>query len=227
LLIHELVGHALEADTVRRGDSYLARRRTSVAPSDVRVVDDPGRGRGGWRIDDEGQDAVATDLLWEGRVHGYLYDQGMAALDHARSNGHGRRAAFRDSVHPRMGCTFLEAGDAEPAEAVASVREGIYVRRMEAGSVDPRSGDAVFHVTDADRILDGRIDAPVRPFCLMVHSSIALPTLTHVARDLAFDTCVGSCLRDGQALPTSVGAPTFRIGMGKVIAAQRERSHSR
>jgi predicted Zn-dependent protease len=217
LVIHEIVGHALEADCVQRGASILVGEK-EIAPAGVTVIDDPVRGRGGWRVDDEGEDALETALLVEGRLQGVLHDQGSARISGTTSNGHGRRSSFRESVRPRMGCTFLGAGYADRSDVLSGVRRGLLVRRMETASFDPRSGDALFRVTDADRIEGGRADAPLHPFLLRVGALTALSTLGPVGRDLSFDRCIGSCLRDGQPLPTSVGAPTFRIGMATVVA---------
>jgi TldD protein len=116
-----------------------------------------------------------------------------------------------------MGCTFLAPGPLAPEEVIAGTRAGIYIRRMETASTDTRSGTARFVVTDADRIDRGRLGPPLREFLLEVHSATALASLDRVACDLAFDTCVGTCLRDGQPLVTSVGGPTFRLGVATVV----------
>jgi len=116
-----------------------------------------------------------------------------------------------------MGCTYLVAGTMDAREVVASVEDGIHVHRMETASVDARTGDSFFRVTDADRIVRGRIERPLTVFLLRLDAREALSTLDHVASNLTFDACVGSCVRDGQPLPTTVGAPTFRIGMARVI----------
>ena len=119
-----------------------------------------------------------------------------------------------------MGCTFLGNGPDDADGIVRGTRDGIYVRRLETASVDAGSGVASFRVTDADRIRDGCIDAPLLPFVLTVALDDTLSTLDAVASDLAFDTCVGSCIKDGQPLPTSVGAPTFRIGVVRVYTSK-------
>ena len=216
ILVHELIGHALEADTVFRGASALVATPGPIAPADVTVVDDPRRGRGAWRRDDEGVESRATPLIEGGRVAGYLHDLSSAERFRQRATGHGRRASFREPVRPRMGCTFLAPGRLDPQEVLHGISRGIYVRRMETASTDSLSGNARFIVTDADRIDQGRFDHPLQPFLLELRASTALPSLDRIGNDLAFDTCVGSCLRDGQPLATSVGAPTFRIGVARV-----------
>jgi TldD protein len=210
------VGHALEADTVLAGDSWLARSDAPTPPSELAVLDDPRRGRAAWRFDDEGEAARVVSLLRGGGVAGGLHDRTTAATSERQPTGHGRRSSFREPVRPRMGCTFVAAGPLAPEEVVRDVRDGIYVRRMEAGSTDTRSGRAVFRVTDSDLLCDGAIDAPLRPHLLIVDGPRALPTMNRIAGDLVFDTCIGSCHREGQPLATSVGAPTFWIGLGAV-----------
>ena len=133
------------------------------------------------------------------------------------TTGHGRRASYRDPVQPRMGCTFIAAGRLAPEEVVEGIGEGTYVRRMEAANVDPRSGRATFRVTDADRIREGRLAEPLRPHLIAVEGTGLLQGIDRIASDLSFDTCIGSCHRDGQTIAVSVGAPTIRIGLVKVV----------
>jgi len=176
------------------------------------VLDDPRRGRASWHVDDEGTPARAVPLFREGRVVGRLHDRSTARLEGREPTGHGRRASFREPVRPRMGCTFLAPGRSAPEEAVSGLERGIYVRRMEAAHTDPRTGRAVFRVTDADRIQNGRLVAPLGPHLIRVEGRVALGEIACVARDLAFDVCVGSCVHHGQPLAVSVGSPTFRVG---------------
>ncbi|MCP3981230.1 MAG: TldD/PmbA family protein [bacterium] len=215
VLLHELVGHALEADAAGGNRGWLA--AGPALGSALTVVDDPRRGRAPWRVDDEGQSVRPVPLLRDGRVAGGLCDLLGAGQAARPTTGHGRRSSFRDPVHPRMGCTFLAPGRVGAEEVVGETRNGIYVRRMEAGTTDPATGRAVFRVTDADTIVDGRIGRALLPLLLVVDGKTALSAVDRVADDLAFDTCVGSCHRHGQPLPISVGAPTFCIGLATVI----------
>jgi len=217
VFFHEIVGHALEADTVERGDSVLALAEGSVGPAHLTVVDDPRRGRFPWRMDDEGFEPRATALLERGRVKGALHSEATAVRRGSLPTGHGRRASYREPVLPRMGCTFLAPGPLDPREVLEGIEEGVFVRRMETASADPRTGEALFFVSDGDLIRKGRVRQPLKGFYLCISTLVALASLDRVARDLAFDSCVGSCVRGGQALPTSVGAPTFRIGVAKVV----------
>lgn len=217
ILIHEIVGHALEGDVVRRGASRLAEETTPIATPSVRVLDDPRRARVPWRIDDEGESARTISLVEGGRVSGVIHDRSSASASGESPTGHGRCASFRDRILPRMGCTFLAAGAAQPYDALEGVREGVFVRRMEAATVDPATGHAVFRVTDGDRIANGHLLDPVAPFLFAVSSVHLLRSIDAIAGDLDFDTCVGSCARDGQPLAISVGAPTCRLGAIKVL----------
>ena len=214
ILAHEIVGHALEADRVR-GQSWLA-EASGIAPPELLILDDPRRGRAPWRVDDEGVESRPIALIDGGHVVGRLHDRRSAARFAARPTGHGRRASFRDPVLPRMGCTYIAAGSHDATEIVSSVERGVYVRRMEAASVDARSGRAVFRVTDSDEIVRGALAAPLLPFLCIVEGPRVLRDLRLVADDVAFDTCIGTCHRDGQALAIGVGAPTICIGVTSV-----------
>jgi TldD protein len=215
VLIHEIVGHALEADTVIEG-SWITQLEKSIGPEWLTVVDDPRRGRAPWRVDDEGAPASATLLVRRGRVAGQLHDRASARRAGRMPTGHGRRSSYREPVRPRMGCTYVMPGKHDPEEIVRETGDGIYVRRMESATVDPRSGRAVFRVTDSDRIRNGRIDAPLREHLLIVEARRALASMDRIADDLSFDTCIGSCHRDAQPLAISVGTPTLRVGLATV-----------
>jgi TldD protein len=218
ILLHEIVGHALEADTVAAlGRPAIVGERLPISDA-ITIADDPRRGRAPWRIDDEGEEARPVRLVSEGRVTGLLHDRRSSSRLGAAPTGHGRRASYREPVRPRMGCTFLAAGRDEPGEIVADTTHGVHVRRMESASFDPSSGTAWFRVTDADRIDHGHIGDPLQPFLLRVNAFRALSSLDRTGSDLTFDTCIGSCLRDGQSIPVSVGAPTFRIGVATALS---------
>jgi predicted Zn-dependent protease len=217
VLVHEVVGHALEADVVLADSSWLAGGDGSFLPKELTVLDDPRRGRVKWRFDDQAEEAKATPLLLKGRVAGNLHDRSTADRTGKPATGHGRRASFREPVLPRMGATFVAAGRLHPEEVINGLARGIYVRRMEAASTDTRTGGAVFRVTDADLIVRGRVDAPLNSFLLLVQGEEALASVDRIAGDLEFDSCIGTCHKDGQPLPISVGAPTFRIGLARVV----------
>jgi TldD protein len=213
VLVHELVGHALEADTMLSGASWLSGAGSEGfrCSAEIVVLDDPRRGRAAWRVDDEGEAARPTALIRGGRVAGWLHDRASARECARTPTGHGRRAGFRDPIRPRMGCTFLAAGRWESGDALQGIENGIYVRRLEFGSTDPRTGRSTFRVVDADRVRHGRLTFPLAAHLLWVDGPIALAEIERVAGDIEFDTCVGSCLHHGQPLAVSVGAPTFRV----------------
>lgn len=206
IVLHELVGHALEDDAISRGASWLTPPSGEVAARVLRVVDDPRRGRVPWKFDDTGEPVVPISLLEDGRVAQTL------------GRGRRRRASFPDPLLPRMGCTFVAAGSATAEEALEGVTTGLYVRRLEAASVDTRSGRATFRVVDADLVREGSITEPVRACLMSLSAAPALRAFDCIADDVEFDTCVGTCFKGGQPLAVSVGAPTCRLGMARVHA---------
>jgi TldD protein len=216
---HELVGHALEGDVLAAGASWLAsRERRQPSCPELVVVDDPRRGRAAWSIDDEGNAARPVALVRGGEIAGALLDRRTARARGAASNGRGRRSSYRQPVMPRMGCTFVAAGRLVPEEVLASVTRGVYIRSMEAASTDVRRGRAIFRVTDADAIRQGKLEFSLLPFLLTIDGAAALAGTERIASDLAFDTCLGSCVRAGQPMATSVGGPTFCIGSATITS---------
>lgn len=210
VVIHELVVHPLEAD--HAGASWLSRGE-AVGSELLTVVDDPRRCRLPWRIDDEGEPSRPVGLVRRGRVTGELCDQRAALAGGGRSTGHGRRASFAEPVLPRSGCAFIAAGDADADEVIAETAQGLYVRELSLGGCDVARGHAWFLVSDADRIVDGRLAGPLAPCALAIDAREALVSLDRVANDLAFDTSIGNCVKGGQAMVASVGAPTIRLGV--------------
>jgi hypothetical protein len=206
--IHELVGHAAEADVAASGTSWLTPETDGLHPG-LTVIDDPRRARAAWNIDDEGTPARPVALIHEGRPKELLHSRRTASESGVKTTGHGRRGSFREPILPRMGCTFIANGTKDPAEILQSVHNGIYVRRMESAQTDPATGRAVFRVTDADAIDCGKLAAPLRPHLLETVAGKALAAIEGIGNDLAFDRCIGSCHRHGQPLATSVGAPTI------------------
>ena len=216
VITHELVGHALEGDVAARGLTWIRTADFSAAATPVTVIDDPTRGRGPWTIDDEGVTARETLLIDRGRPVGMLLDRSSARALGKVSTGHGRRSSYLEAVHPRMGCTFIEPGGDDPVDVLRETRAGVFIRRMTAGHTDPMSGRASFVISDADRIVDGRLAEPLDVFVLEHDGVDSWRSIDRVAHDLVFDSCIGSCVRDGQPLAVSVGAPTIRIGVARV-----------
>ncbi len=216
VLVHEIVGHALEADTVLEGGSWLSDGRDeqpTVASRELSVLDDPRRARVAWAFDDEGHRSGPLALIRDGRVTGCLHDAQTARQSGAGRSGHARCSSYREPVRPRMGCTFVAPGRHDPGDVLDGIDSGLYIRRMERAGTDTLSGRATFRVSDADRIRSGRLDVPLQSFMLVVRGDEAISSIDRVAADLQFDPCVGSCVKHGQALSISVGAPTFRIGV--------------
>ena len=216
IVAHELIGHGLEGDVVGRGLSWISPTSFPMARAPVTVIDDPRRGRGPWLIDDEGVAARETTLIERGRAVGMLLDRSSARALGTSSTGHGRRSSYLEAVRPRMGCTFIAPGVDAPEDILRTTNKGVFIRRLAGGHTDPMSGRASFIVSDADRILDGRLAEPLDPFVLELNAVESWASIDRVADDLAFDTCVGSCVRDGQPIAVSVGAPTIRIGVVRV-----------
>jgi len=181
------------------------------------LIDDPTLGRAAWRMDDEGTAPIPVTLLEDGRVSGRLLDRATAKRVGGVSTGHGRRGGYLDPVLPRMGCTYIEAGDVPAASIVRDTQRGIFVRRMAGAHADPWRGRATFVVTDADRIEGGELTQSLESFVIELDVIEALGSIDLVGDDLVFDTCIGSCVRLGQPLATSVGAPTVRLRVIRVI----------
>jgi TldD protein len=212
--LHEAVGHGLEADLLHGGDSPFAGRigQTVAAPG-VTVVDDggiPGLG-GSLGIDDEGVTARATVLIEAGVLRRPLVDRGWASRGAGSLGGNGRRASFRDPPLPRMTCTYLAAGDAEPSALLAGVQRGLLCRGMVAGEWDRHRGEITFTVGEATLLEGGVAGPPVRPVCLVGRSADLLGGLRGIGSDLAFSDEFHTCTKAGQELPVGVGAPTLRV----------------
>jgi TldD protein len=217
VVIHELFGHALEGDVNLGRGSWLQGIRARPQRK-LTVIDDPRRGRGAWRIDDEGVPSRATVLIADGYAAGMLLDLTTARALGRSSTGHGRRSSYLTPPRPRMGCTWLGPGPDEPSDVLLDTNAGVFIRRMTSGHTDPLSGRASFLVTEADQIVAGRLERPLEPFVMALDGIDAWSSIDRVCSDLEFDTCIGSCVRDGQPLAVSVGAPTIRIGVIRVVA---------
>jgi len=213
IVAHELIGHAREGDVVARHRTWLSDGTRLKGERPVTVIDDPRRGRGAWTIDDEGVATSEVVLLDRGRAAGVLLDRSSAAALGMTATGHGRRSSYLEAVRPRMGCTYIARGGDEPIDILRDTRQGVLIRRLAGGHTDPLTGQATFVVTDADRIEAGSVTHALDPFVIDVGGRAGWESIDRIGHDLAFDTCVGSCVRDGQPLAVSVGAPTIRIGV--------------
>jgi TldD protein len=214
VLLHEAVGHGLEGDFNRKGSSAFAGKiGERVAAPGVTVVDDgtiEGR-RGSLTVDDEGTPTTRTVLIEDGILKGYLQDRMNARLMGVAPTGNGRRESFAHRPMPRMTNTFMTAGDKDPAEILASLKNGLYAVNFGGGSVDITSGKFVFQCTEAYLVQDGKIKAPVKNATLIGDGPSALTRVTMVGNDLKLDHGVGTCGKAGQSVPVGVGQPTLYI----------------
>jgi TldD protein len=214
ILLHEAIGHGLEGDFNRKGTSAFAglMGRQIAAPG-VTVVDDgtlPGR-RGSISIDDEGTPSRRTVLIENGRLVGYMQDRLNARLMGVAATGNGRRQSYAHQPLPRMTNTIMLAGDTDPGEILASVDRGLYAVSFGGGQVDITSGKFVFSCTEAYRIENGRIGAPVKGATLIGNGADALTRISMVGSDMELDPGIGTCGKQGQGVPVGVGLPTIRL----------------
>ena len=214
ILLHEAVGHGLEGDFNRKKTSAFAGRiGERVAAPGVTVIDDgtlPGR-RGSLTIDDEGTPTSRTTLIEDGILKGYLQDRLNARLMGVAPTGNGRRESFACQPMPRMTNTFMLGGDRDPQEILASVKDGIYAVNFSGGQVDITSGKFVFNCTEAYRVKNGKVGAPLKNVALIGDGPTALTKVSMIGNDFALDPGIGVCGKGGQGVPVGVGQPTIKI----------------
>ena len=214
ILLHEAIGHGLEGDFNRKGTSAFSDRiGQRVASPGVTVVDDgtlPER-RGSLNVDDEGTETQRTVLIEDGILVGYMHDKLNARLMGHAPTGNGRRESYAHLPMPRMTNTFMLAGEDDPEELLRSVKKGLYAVSFGGGQVDITNGKFVFSATEAYRIEDGQLGAPVRGATLIGNGPDALTRIRGVGHDLKLDRGVGTCGKDGQSVPVGVGMPTVRL----------------
>ncbi len=211
-LIHEAVGHGLEADHIEKGMSkYCGRLNEEIAAPEVTVVDDgtlPGK-RGTTRVDDEGTPTERTVLVDRGVLVRFMNDLRTARKLDMAPTGNGRRQSYQYRPVPRMTNTLIASGDGDPAEILASTDTGLYVARMGGGQVNPLNGEFVFEVTEGYLIRGGKAETPVRGATLIGNGPTVLKSIEAVGRDLGF--AIGTCGKSGQGVPVSDAQPTIRI----------------
>ncbi len=211
-MIHEAVGHGLEADLAQSGLSvYSGKLGQQIANRLITVIDDatlPGR-RGSFGVDDEGTSAQRTLLVENGVLKTYLYDRLTAMKDGVKSTGNGRRESYRNRPIPRMTNTMIAPGSLDPAAILRSTPKGLFVRKMGGGQVNTVNGDFVFEVGEGYLIENGSIGDPVRGATLIGNGPTILMSIDAVGSDLGFS--IGTCGKDGQGSPVSDAQPTLRI----------------
>jgi TldD protein len=214
VLLHEAVGHGLEGDFNRKGSSAFAGRMGQrVASPGVTVVDDgtlPGR-RGSLTVDDEGNPTQRTVLIEDGVLRGLMQDSLNARLMKMPLTGNARRESFAHVTLPRMTNTYMLAGSRDPREIIASVKKGLYATNFGGGQVDITNGKFVFSAAEAYLIEDGKVTHPVKGATLIGNGPDALTRVSMIGNDLALDSGIGTCGKEGQSVPVGVGQPTLKI----------------
>jgi TldD protein len=211
-MIHEAVGHGLEADLVRDGlSTYEGQIGRQIASPLITVIDDPtlpGK-YGSYRFDDEGVKTSPTILVEKGILKGWLNSRETAAeMDHAPS-GNGRRESYRHLPIPRMSNTYIAPGTDDPQTIISDTHAGLFVTRMGGGEVNSTNGDFVFEVSEGFLIENGQIGAPVRGCTLAGNGPKVLTEIDRVGNDLGFG--IGTCGKDGQGVSVADAQPTLRI----------------
>jgi len=214
ILLHEAVGHGLEADFNRKKTSAFAGLiGRSVASPKVTVVDEgtmPNR-RGSLNVDDEGNPTQRTVLIENGILKGYMSDKLSSRLMGIANTGNGRRESYEHIPMPRMTNTYMLAGDDSPEDIIRSVKRGLFAANFGGGQVDITNGKFVFSASEAYMIEDGKITAPVKNATLIGNGPEALKYVSMVGHDLRLDEGVGTCGKDGQSVPVGVGMPTIKL----------------
>ena len=214
ILLHEAIGHGLEGDFNRKGSSaFSGRIGQRVAAKGVTVLDDgtlPDR-RGSLNVDDEGHASQRNVLIEDGILKGYIQDSLNARLMGVKPTGNGRRESYAHVPMPRMTNTYMLGGDKDPQEIVASLKKGLYAVNFGGGQVDITSGKFVFSTSQAYWVENGKIQYPVKGATLVGNGPDALTRVSLIGNDMALDTGVGTCGKEGQSVPVGVGQPTLRI----------------
>jgi TldD protein len=214
VLLHEAIGHGLEGDFNRKGTSaFSGRIGERVAAPGVTVVDDGSLAerRGSLSIDDEGTPTQCTTLIENGILKGYIHDRLNARLMGVAPTGNGRRESFAHAPMPRMTNTFMLGGKEDPGEILARAQNGIYAKSFGGGQVDITSGKFVFSCTEAYKIENGRLGAPVKGATLIGDGPTVLTRVAGIGNDMELDEGVGVCGKGGQSVPAGVGQPTLLI----------------
>jgi TldD protein len=223
-MIHEAIGHGLEADLAQQGLSVYSKKvGEAVASSLVTVVDDPTlpQRRGSYAFDDEGVASRRTILVEGGVLKGYLYDRLTALEDGVGSSGNGRRESYQHKPIPRMSNTMILPGKMKPEQIVHSVEKGLFVKKMGGGQVNTVNGDFIFEVNEGYLIEKGSIGEPVRGATLIGNGPHVLKDIDMVGNDLGFG--IGTCGKDGQGVPVADAQPTLRIPE-LIVGGQQETS---
>ena len=214
ILLHEAIGHGLEADFNRKGTSVFSNLvGEKIANEECTVVDDGTlmHRRGSLNMDDEGIRSECTTLIDKGRLSSFMQDRQNAILMNQKVTGNGRRQSYAHRPMPRMTNTYMLPGSRSPEEIIKSVKKGLYAVSFGGGQVDITNGKFVFSASEAYLIENGKITAPVRGATLIGDGATVLKNVSMVGNDLKLDSGVGTCGKSGQSVPVGVGQPTLKI----------------
>jgi TldD protein len=214
ILLHEAIGHGMEADFNRKRISiYADKMNSTIANEQVTIVDDGTLmgARGSINVDDEGNETERTVLVENGVLRSYMHDELSAAHYGIKPTGSGRRQSFRNAPMPRMRSTIMEPGPHDPQEIIASVDKGIYCVSFANGAVHIGGGDFSFYMKTGYLIENGRLGAPIKDVNIIGNGPEALARIDMVGNDLKIDEGGWTCGKDGQSVPVSQGMPTVRV----------------
>ena len=214
ILLHEAIGHGLEADFNRKKTSAFSELMGKrIAAPGVTVFDDgtiPNR-RGSVTIDDEGTPSQKTQLIDDGILVGYMHDRQNSRLMGLQSTGNGRRQSYAHAPMPRMTNTYMEAGNEKPKNLIRDLKDGLYAVGFGGGQVDITNGNFVFSCTEAYRVQNGEIKEAVNGATLIGDGASALQKIKAIGNDLQLDPGIGNCGKAGQWVPVGVGQPSLYI----------------
>jgi len=214
ILLHEAIGHGMEADFNRKNISiYADKLNKRIAPESVTIHDDATveAARGSINVDDEGSEVEDTVLVENGILKSYLHDRISARHYGVESTGSGRRESFRHPVLPRMRSTYMSPGEHDPGDIIKTVKKGLYCETFANGSVQIGAGDFAFYVRHGYLIEDGKLTEPVKDVNLIGNGPKVLEGIEMVGNDLVIDEGGWTCGKDGQGVPVSQGMPTVLV----------------
>ncbi|MBN1154256.1 TldD/PmbA family protein [candidate division KSB1 bacterium] len=226
ILLHEAIGHGMEADFNRKGVStYATMIGKRVAEPFVNIVDEgiTDRQLGSINVDDEGVPGQKTMLVENGILTSYLHDRISARHYKVNPTGNGRRESYQHYPIPRMRNTYMLSGECTPEEVIKSVKKGIYVTDVSNGQVKIGEGDFAFYISQGNMIEDGKITKPVKDINIMGNGPKMLQNVTMVANDMElYEGGTGACGKDGQRVPVSFGLPTCLVKSLTVGGVQKQ-----
>ncbi len=214
ILLHEAIGHAFEADFNRKNTSIFSDKLgQQICNEHINVVDDGtiAFNRGAVNVDDEGVEGQKTYIVKNGVLTSYLHDRISAQHYGVAPTGNGRRQSFRYAPMPRMRVTYMESGNMQESDIIASVKKGVYVDNFTNGQVQIGAGDFTFFVKTGYLIENGRLTRPIKDINIIGNGPQALADITMVGNNCKIDDGAWTCGKDGQSAPVSQGLPTVLV----------------